>query len=64
MIFMFSFYEMQHVMEARKMEVNQQMEKVSYARQASLNKEQVSLLELMKKVFNVRTKSRQTECCA
>ena len=61
---MFSFYEMQHVMEARKMELNQQMEKVSYARQANVNKDKVRLLELMKKVFNIRTKSRQTECCA
>ena len=59
MIFMFSFYEMQHVMEARKMELDQQMEKASYARQAGINKDQVSLLELMKKVFNVRTKSHQ-----
>ena len=64
MIFMFSFYEMQQVMEARKMELNQQMEKASYARQAGMNKDQMSLLELMKKVFNVRTKSRQAECCA
>jgi len=61
---MFSFYEMQHVMEARKMELNQQIEKVSYARQAGMKKDKVSLLELMKKVFNVRTKSRQAECCA
>ena len=64
MIFMFSFYEMQHVMEARKMELDQQMVKASYARQAGMNKDQMSLLELMKKVFNVRTKSHQAECCA
>ena len=61
---MFSLYEMQHVMEARKVELNQQMEKVSYARQANVNKDKVRLLDLMKKVFNIRTKSRQTECCA
>ena len=61
---MFSFYEMQHVMEARKMELNQQMEKVSYARQAGLIKDHVSLLEQIKRMINVRTKSRQTECCA
>lgn len=61
---MFSIYEMQHVMEARKMELNQQMEKVSYSRQLGIKKDQMSLLELMKKVFNGRTKSRQAECCA
>ena len=61
---MFSLYEMQHVMEARKVELNQQMEKVSYARQANVNKDKVRLLELTKKVFNIRTKSRQAECCA
>ena len=64
MIFMFSLYEMQHVMEARKVELNQQMEKVSYARQANVNKDKMRLLELMKKVFNICTKSRQAECCA
>lgn len=61
---MFSLYEMQHVMEARQMELNQQMEKVSYARQVRVNKDKVRPLELMKKVFNIRTKSRQAECCA
>lgn len=64
MIFMFSLYEMQHVMESRKMELNQHLVNKSYARQAGLIKDHVSLLEQIKRIINVRTKSRQAECCA
>ncbi|MCZ8537918.1 hypothetical protein M9R32_12050 [Paenisporosarcina quisquiliarum] len=61
---MMNHYEMQQMMEAKRMEIDRQIEMQSFFLQGETTKESLSLFELFKKMFNNRKNSNQDECCA
>ncbi|MGB3261345.1 hypothetical protein [Paenisporosarcina sp.] len=62
---MMNHYEMQQMMEAKRMEIDRQIEMQSFFLQGETTKESLSLFELFKKMFNNRKNSNQEdECCA
>jgi hypothetical protein len=60
---MMNHYEMQQMMEAKRMEIDRQIEMQSFFLQGETTKESLSLFELFKKMFNNR-KNQEDECCA
>lgn len=61
---MMNHYEMQQMMEAKRMEIDRQIEMQSFFLQGETTKESLSLLELFKKMFNNQKNSNQEdECC-
>ena len=58
---MMNHYEMQQMMEAKRMEIDRQIEMQSFFLQGETTKESLSLFELFKKMFNNRKNSNQDD---
>lgn len=59
---MINHYELQQMMEAKRMEIDRQIEMQSYFLQGEQTKESLSLLELFKKPFSNRRNSKDDYC--
>ena len=60
---MFNHYELQQLMEAKKMEMHRQMEQRLYHHHIENSKKRFSLLKLFKKAFTNQPNSSENECC-
>ena len=58
---MMNHYEMQQMMEAKRMEIDRQIDMQSFFLQGETTKESLSLFELFKKMFNNRKNSNQDD---
>lgn len=58
-----TFYQMQQLMEAKKMEMEMHVKESSYSYHLINNKEKFSLLGSVKKLFSFRNKIDQNEPC-
>ena len=62
---MFNFYEMQHVMEAKKMEMDFYIKERSYSRNLKKNNIKFSILGWVKKKFSSKKDIIQNQpCCS
>ena len=60
---MINHFEMQQMIEAKKMEINRQIQEQSYYLQIDKNNTKSSLFELFKKMFSNRKGSSKDEYC-
>lgn len=58
---MMNHYEMQQMMEAKRMEIDRQIDMQSFFLQGETTKDSLSLFELFKKMFNNRKNSNQDD---
>lgn len=61
---MINHFEMQQMLEAKKMEINRQIQEQSHYLHLDKNNTKLSLFELFKKMFSNRKNSSKDECCA
>ena len=59
---MINHFEMQQLIEAKKMEISRQIQEQSYYLQIDKNDEKSSLSELFKKMFRNRSARNKIEC--
>ena len=59
---MINHFEMQQLIEAKKMEINCQIQEQSYYLQIDKNDTKPSLFELFKKIFKNRKARNEIEC--
>lgn len=60
---MINHYELQQMMEAKRMEIDRQIEMQSYFLQGEQTKASLSMLELFKKMFSNRRNSSKDKYC-
>lgn len=60
---MINHFEMQQIIEAKKMEINRRIQQQSSYRQIDKNNTKLSLFELFKKMFSNRKDSKKDEYC-
>ena len=58
-----TFYQMQQVMEAKKLEMEMHFKESSYSYHLKHNKEKLSTLSLVKRMFNFKSENNQIEPC-
>ena len=59
---MINHFEMQQLIDAKKMEISRQIQEQSYYLQIDKNNTQSSLIELFKKMFKNRSIRNEIEC--
>ena len=59
---MINHFEMQQLIEAKKMEISRQIQEQSYYLQIDKNDEKSSLFELFKKLFRNRSARNKIQC--
>jgi uncharacterized protein YcgL (UPF0745 family) len=59
---MMNHFEMQQLIEAKKMEINRQIQEQSYYLQLDKNDTKSSLFELFKKMFKNRSARNEIKC--
>lgn len=60
--YMINHFEMQQLIEAKKMEINRQIQEQSYYLQIDKNDTKSSLFEVFKKLFKNRSARNEIEC--
>lgn len=61
---MINHFEMQQIMEAKKMEINRKLHEQSYYLQVDKNNTKSTLFERFKKMFSKKKGSSEDEYCA